>query len=224
MFKILTIQKKKYIDELKKCDEPIEYLIISEAPPLSIIDSKLSSNYVFFNNDNTTDKYRTVPFEVIKKLKRDTTSKLKINTKGDDLINFYVRHRVAFIDIIPIPLPTIATNLRKHWCTDLYYTIDGKTPRIIEFLNLSINKFQSELENVWFSPDLKIAFMAPTTISENIVKWLTSPKFDKKSESNFFNIFPERLHGKNYSELSNLIAVDGSHSPNKKRLEKAFSL
>ena len=121
-------------------------------------------------------------------------------------------------------MPTIATNLRKHWCTDLYYTIDGKTPRIIEFLNLSINKFQSELENVCFSPDLKIAFMAPTTISENIVKWLTSPKFDKKSESNFFNIFPERLHGKNYSELSNLIAVDGSHSPNKKRLEKAFSL
>ena len=216
--------KNKYIEELIKIDKPIKYLIISEAPPLSIINKTLSSNYVFLNIENTTDKYRTVPFEVIKDLEKDNTSLLGKETKGDDLINFYAKHRVAFIDIIPIPLPTIATNLRKHWCTDLFYTIDGKTPRIIEFLNLSISKFQSELGNVCFSPDLKIAFMAPTTISENIVKWLTIEKFDKNSVSNFMNIFPNRLLNNNYSELSNLIAVDGSHNPNTKSLKKAFLL
>ena len=40
--------RKKYLDQLINNNEPIKYLIISEAPPLSIQDNELFSNYVFF--------------------------------------------------------------------------------------------------------------------------------------------------------------------------------
>jgi hypothetical protein len=216
--------REKYLDELIKSNEPIKYLIISEAPPLSIQENELFSNYVFLNNDNTKDIYRTVPFDAIREIENDNESRLYEKRKGDDLIKFYARHRVAFLDIIPIPLPTIATNLRKHWCTDLFYSIDGKTPRIIQFLDLSIIEFINKLEGVTFGTDLKIAFMAPTTISENIVKWLTIKTFDKTTASEFLKIFPKRLRNKNYDELKDLIAVDGSHNPNKEKLKKAFEL
>jgi hypothetical protein len=216
--------REKYLVELIKSNDPIKYLIISEAPPLSIQENKLFSNYVFLNNDNTKDIYRTVPFDAIREIENDNVSRLNEKCKGDDLIKFYAKHRVAFLDIIPIPLPTIATNLRKHWCTDLFYSIDGKTPRIIQFLNLSIIEFINKLGGVTFDTDLKIAFMAPTTISENIVKWLTIKTFDKTTASEFLRIFPERLRSKNYDELKDLIAVDGSHNPNKEKLKKAFEL
>ena len=216
--------RKKYLDKLINSNEPIKYLIISEAPPLSIQDNKLFSNYVFLNNDNTKDIYRNVPFDAIREIENDNESLLNEKCKGDDLIKFYAKHRVAFLDIIPIPLPTIATNLRKHWCTDFFYSIDGKTPRIIQFLNLSIIEFINTLGEVTLDTDLKIAFMAPTTISENIVKWLTIKTFDKTTASEFLSIFPERLRNKNYDELKDLIAVDGSHNPNKEKLKKAFEL
>lgn len=216
--------KNKYIKELNNSSKPIKYLIISEAPPLSFIDNQLLSNYVFLNNDNTKDIYRTVPFDAIREIENDNESLLNEKCKGDDLIKFYAKHRVAFLDIIPIPLPTIATNLRKHWCTDFFYSIDGKTPRIIQFLNLSIIAFINTLEKVTLDHDLKIAFMAPTTISENIVKWLTIQTFDKTTASEFLSIFPERLRNKNYDKLKDLIAVDGSHNPNKEKLKKAFEL
>jgi len=216
--------RETYLNELIKSNKPIKYLIISEAPPLSIQESSFFSNYVFLNNDNTKDIYRTVPFDAIREIENDNESLLNETSKGDDLIKFYVKHRVAFLDIIPIPLPTIATNLRKHWCTDLFYSIDGKTPRIIQFLNLSIIEFINKLRGVPFDTDLKIAFMAPTTISENIVKWLTIKTFDKTTASEFWKIFPERLHNKNYDDLKGLIAVDGSHNPNKEKLKKAFEL
>jgi hypothetical protein len=216
--------QSQYIKALTKSKKPIKYLIISEAPPLSIQDNKLFSNYVFLNNDNTKDIYRTVPFDAIRNIENDNESSLNEKCKGDDLIKFYSKYRVAFLDIIPIPLPTIATNLRKHWCTDLFYSIDGKTPRIIQFLNLSIIEFINKLGGVTFDTDLKIAFMAPTTISENIVKWLTIKTFDKTTASEFLSIFPKRLHNKNYDELKDLIGVDGSHNPNKEKLMKAFEL
>ena len=216
--------KNKYIKELTKTSESIKYLIISEAPPLSFIDNQLLSNYVFLNIENTTDKYRSVPFEVIKSLEKDSESSLNENSRGDDLLQFYAKHRVAFLDIIPIPLPTIHSNLRKHWCTDIFYSIDGKTPRIIQFLNLSIIQFQKELATIKFDDNLKMSFMAPTIISNNIVKWLTTEKFEKTQANEFMNIFPERLHKKNYDELKDLIAVDGSHNPNKEKLKKAFEL
>ena len=216
--------KNKYIKELTKTSESIKYLIISEAPPLSFIDNQLLSNYVFLNIENTTYKYRSVPFEVIKSLEKDSESSLNENSRGDDLLQFYAKHRVAFLDIIPIPLPTIHSNLRKHWCTDIFYSIDGKTPRIIQFLNLSIIQFQKELATIKFDDNLKMSFMAPTIISNNIVKWLTTEKFEKTQANEFMNIFPERLHKKNYDELKDLIAVDGSHNPNKEKLKKAFEL
>ncbi len=216
--------KKRYVQELIKIKKPIKYLIISEAPPLSFIDNKLSSNYVFFNIDNNTDKYRSVPFEVIKSLEKDTKSSLSEKSKGDDLLEFYANHRVAFIDIIPIPLPTIASNLRKHWCTDIFYSIDCKTPRIIQLLNLSITEFKKELVDIGFDEDLKIAFMAPTIISDNIVKWLAVEKFEKTQAKEFLSIFPKRLRHLDYSNLSELIAVDGSHNPNKNKLISAFRL
>lgn len=216
--------KKEYILELTKTHDPIKYLIISEAPPLSFIDNQLLSNYVFLNIENTTDKYRSVPFEVIKSLEKDSESSLNVNTRGDDLLQFYAKHRVAFLDIIPIPLPTIHSNLRKHWCTDIFYSIDGKTPRIIQFLNLSIIQLQKELDTIRFDKDLKMSFMAPTIISNNIVKWLTTEKFEKTQANEFMKIFPDRLKVLSYSQLSDLVAVDGSHNPSKKFLERAFKL
>lgn len=216
--------KNKYIKELTKTSEPIKYLIISEAPPLSFIDNQLLSNYVFLNIENTNDKYRSVPFEVIKSLEKDSESSLNENSRGDDLLQFYAKHRVAFLDIIPIPLPTIHSNLRKHWCTDIFYSIDGKTPRIVQFLNLSIIQFQKELAEIKFDGNLKMSFMAPTIISNNIVKWLTTEKFEKTQANEFMNIFPDRLKNFGYSKLSNLVAVDGSHYPNKAFLENAFRL
>ena len=209
-----------YVDELKKTKKPIKYLIISEAPPLSILEDKLFSNYVFSNKATIDSKYRSVPFKVIKNLENDTKSSLREGYKGEDLISFYAEHRVAFLDIIPIPLPKIPGDLRKHWCTNFFYSLDNKKPRIIDLFNISFNRFLQQLNDLEFCDKLKITFMAPPIISENIIKLISNKNFSGSFSPEFTKIISKNRK-LTYENLSKLISMKGGY-PNEEKMRGAF--
>jgi len=171
--------RKKYIDKLKKSKVKIKYFIFSEAPLLNLKTNNFFSEYIFSNRN--VGSYRTVPFATISKI--ENSNHINDNINGDNIIDLFVENGVAFIDLIPIPLPKIHSDLRKKIAFDIYYTLNGSKPRLINFLEIATENFfketESEIEN-----EIGIAFMMPPISAMGIIDWIKNPYTGDYFDSN----------------------------------------
>ena len=185
---IETVQndRKKYIKKLKESKVKIKYFIFSEAPLLNLQTNDFYSEYIF--SDRNVGSYRTIPFSIISKLKNSNHVNDQIN--GNNIIDLFAENGVAFIDLIPIPLPKIDSDLRKKMAFDIYYTLNGSKPRLINFLEIATNNFFNETE-CQIDDEIGIAFMMPPISAMGIIDWIknpyTTPYFDSIMLKNITN-------------------------------------
>jgi hypothetical protein len=169
-----------YIGYLKKLFEKsneIKYVIISEAPMLTIKEDNANilfdCKYIFSEKHENVGSYRKVPFDAFQEINGITNPK-KGNPSADDLIDLFLEKRVLFLDLIPLPLPKIDSDLRKNWSTNSKYFIDDE-PRVITFLRCSLAfifkfvKVKTKKE-ICFS-DTKIALMMPSNSALGIINF-----------------------------------------------------
>ena len=172
-----------YLTELFKDSIEIKYVIISEAPMLTIKEDNgnilFDCKYVFSKQHSNVGSYRKVPFDAFHEINNIPITKNE-NPSADDLINLFVENRVLFLDLIPLPLPKIDSDLRKNWSANSKYFIDDK-PRVITFLSCSLEfifkyvKGKTKKE-IYFSPDTKIALMMPSNSALGIINFYITLK------------------------------------------------
>jgi hypothetical protein len=182
-----------YLKELFKDSNEIKYVIISEAPMLTIKENNgnilFDCKYIFSRQHENVGSYRKVPFDAFEENKHITNLK-KSNTRADDLINLFVKKRVLFLDLIPLPLPKIDSDLRKNWSTNAEYFIDDE-PRVINFLRCSL-AFIFEIvkdKEFHFSDDTQIALMMPTNSALGIINFY----MDLESKTNSSGTLNEKI-------------------------------
>ena len=176
----------EYIKNLT--NKPIKYLIVSEAPLLDISNlKKFKCNYIFGVDDECTI-YRSTPYHAFKKLDdinySETTTK-KINQKN--ILDCTKDNAVAFIDLVPLPLPLIPTEVRRDWSFNENFRIEDDYPLSFSLFIMAFERFKNKYiechENIpKFDENLKIIFMMPPKTSMGIIDYLaTDPKKRKKA-------------------------------------------
>ena len=173
---------ENYINQFKDSSEKIEILIVSEAPMLTLKGDKFLCNYIL--GDGPVGSYRTVPYESIWEYKnlKDKIENDNYKTDKDEIIKLFIDNNVAFIDLIPFPIPQVATNLRKLWQ-------DKKsTEFIFTLFNNAIDKIKETSERE-FSEELKIILMMPPTTAAGIINFCIINS--KKNDNAFLN---QHLH------------------------------
>ena len=160
----LTISKKvmciyqEYLEKIK--DKEIKILIVSEAPMLTLYDNKFVCNYIL--GKGSVGSYRTVPFESIwehNKIEGKKPDDYKANP--EEIIKLFIENNVAFVDLIPFPLPKISTYLRKDW------KVKNDRNFIISLFKNAVSKIQCDK----FSDELKIIFMMPPNTASGIIEY-----------------------------------------------------
>ncbi len=182
---LVNINHKVYNNYLIKLFEKsteIKYVIISEAPMLTTKDYNgkivFDCKYIFSDSHDNIGSYRKVPFDAFQEINNCDQHK-NDNPSANDLINVFVQNRVLFLDIIPLPLPKIESDLRKNWSTNTHYFINDE-PRVITFLRCSLAfifdfvKSQTGKE-ICFS-DTKIALMMPSNSALGIINFYINLK------------------------------------------------
>ena len=187
-----------YLNKLFEDSNEIKYVIISEAPMLTIKEDNgnilFDCKYVFSENHENVGSYRNVPFNAFQEIKGNPDCK-KGKPKAKDLIELFVTHRVLFLDLIPLPLPKIDFALRKNWSTNAEYFIADE-PRVITFLRCSlafIFKFVKDetkyKKEICFS-DTKIALMMPSNSALGIINFY----IDLKEKMSLKHILCRTIH------------------------------
>lgn len=215
----LTISKKVmciYQNYLKKIqDKEIKILIVSEAPMLTLDNDKFVCNYIL--GSGSVGSYRTVPFESIWEHNKIEDKKPDdYKTNPEQIINLFIKNNVAFVDLIPFPLPKIPTDLRKNW--------KEKNNRnfIISLFKNAVSKLQCDK----FSDELKIIFMMPPTTASGIIEYCILNKnnidneFLKKylihiTRCNDNNIFENKQLFEYSIKLHRQIVMSGAGGPEK---------
>jgi hypothetical protein len=153
--------KEKYLEALLKVKEPIKYIIFSEAPKLTWKSSENPSSAYLFGNKPVSGNYKSAP--------------LKAFNSNQPIIKTFAQHRVAFIDLMDLPLP-IDGNLRKEW--NYIFEIDGN-PLSVFLLENAIENFiqksnciskKKNLYKIQFDSDIYFAFMMPPKTSMGIIE------------------------------------------------------
>ncbi|MBM3455865.1 MAG: hypothetical protein FJX80_12075 [Bacteroidetes bacterium] len=214
-----------YLEQMK--DKEINYLIISEAPKLTIKknEDKLHCSYIF---DETNDKvgfYRDEPYNALGGEKTDPTA--------CDLINLYVEKGVAFLDLAPIPLPELTTDLRYKWGFDQDYNVEGR-PRSIIFLEIAFEKFLKET-NAKFNKNTKVALMMPPKTASGIIDFfmniknrtncqeLNELRLQFIQENNNENIVKYKIPHTAW-KLHKAICTNGANTPQETMIRNALDL
>ena len=160
----LTISKKvmciyqNYLEKIK--DKKIKILIVSEAPMLTLDGHKFVCNYIL--GEGSVGSYRTVPYESIwEQNKIEGKKPDDYKTNPEKIIELFIENNVAFVDLIPFPLPKIPTDLRKDW------KVKNDRNFIISLFKNAVSKIQYDK----FSDDLKIIFMMPPTTASGIIEY-----------------------------------------------------
>jgi hypothetical protein len=207
----------------------INYLIISEAPLLNIDKGVFYSNYIFDETNLNGGSYRTAPFIAISKI-ADTYDKTKKDVLASDLINVFEENGVGFMDLIPLPLPTIPTDLRKEWSTNKEYYIDN-IPRVVKFLEIAFEKLVNDT-NCRFSSELKVALMMPPKTAMGIINFFINEKNKSLINQDLWNLrhhfiilntnedaqhFPDKC-----MRLHKSITMNGANHPCENLLENAL--
>lgn len=215
----LTISKEvmciyqNYLNTIK--GKEIKILIVSEAPMLTLDDDKFVCNYIL--GEGSVGSYRTVPFESIwenNKINGKKPDDYKTNPK--EIIKLFSNNNVAFVDLIPFPLPKISTSLRRNWKTK-----NGRNFIISLFKN-AVSKIQCNK----FSDELKIIFMMPPTTASGIIEYciLNKNKLDDKFLKKYLNhitrcndnsIFENKQLFEYSIKLHRQIVMNGAGGPEK---------
>jgi hypothetical protein len=195
-----------YLRAMRRCAKKINYLIISEAPKLTIKGGKLHCNYIFDNSNDEVGFYRNAPYFAL--------GGIETNPKAHDLIKLYVEKGVAFLDLVPIPLPELTTDLRFKWGFDEKYNVDA-LPRSIIFLEIAFEKFLKET-NATFDSNTKIALMMPPKTGSGIIGFFMDD--NKKTNCEKLNNFRKQFIQENKNE--NIVKHDIPHTA--WRLHKAI--
>jgi hypothetical protein len=176
----------EYIKNLT--NKPIKYLIVSEAPLLDISNlKKFKCNYIFGVDDECTI-YRSTPYHAFKKLDdinySETTTK-KINQKN--ILDCTKDNAVAFIDLVPLPLPLIPTEVRRDWSFNENFRIEDDYPLSFSLFIMAFERFKKKYncfhkEDPKFYENLKIIFMMPPKTSMGIIDYLATDEEKRKIE------------------------------------------
>jgi hypothetical protein len=171
--------KKFYLNYLKAISkvETFKYLIISEAPMLTVNNPiALNCNYIFDPSKPCTI-YRKVPYQAF-------SDNYKNSQPGaQELIDVLIEKSVLFIDLISIPLPTIDSDLREKWSRNINWVLEETQtkepiPLPLTLLKISFKHVITELkkikctEEIKFDKNLKIVLMLPPKTSIGIVDYL----------------------------------------------------
>jgi hypothetical protein len=167
----------QYLEGLFKESNKIKYVIISEAPMLTIKEENenilFDCKYIFSQQHENVGSYRKVPFDALQEINSIPNHKKGIPS-ANDLIDLFIEKRVLFLDLIPLPLPKIDSDLRKNWSTNPKYFINDE-PRVITFLRCSlafIFEFVKDInhEEICFS-ETQIALMMPSNSALGIINF-----------------------------------------------------
>lgn len=221
--------KKKCIESLAEIKTPIKYIIFSEAPMLTWKkNNKPYSNYIF-SNRQIRGSYRSAPYKAFQAPKKLVTH--------EDLIDTFKVKRVAFIDLIDLPLP-ISTEIRCKWNYEI--KINSK-PLTIVFLENALLNFLIEMNenSIDLDQNFEFAFMMPPQTAFGIIEHIRDHgpinvqyngktiKIDsgKAIECNdndtkkLFKYLKEEI-----LPLYSRIAMDGSNNPSDKLLRRALNI
>ena len=195
-----------YLDNLKNVKR-FKYLVVSEAPMLTIKSPlSLGCKYIFDSDEDSTI-YRRVPYQSF-------TINNNKNPTASHLISTFEKNKVLFIDLISIPLPTIDTDIREKWSVDNDWKIDGNEPLSFTLFKISLDNTIKKLkqikkdnglpDEIIFNSNLKIILMMPPKTSMGIIDFVAA---DPKN--NFENL-PKEIN-KNLI-IKNLIRINGHDS------------
>lgn len=168
-----------YLEQMRE-NEEIKVLIVSEAPMLTIND-EVDFNCNYLLGEGSVGSYRTVPFESIWEHNNKLGKKPEdYKTSSAAIINLFTECKVAFVDLIPFPLPQISTDLRNEW-----------KERDDSFI---ISLFENAIEQIGinFSENLKIVFMMPPTTASGIIGYCIANK-DKLKNDTFLSKHYEQI-------------------------------
>jgi hypothetical protein len=222
--------KKEYLKNLFKNKSPLNYIVFSEAPMLTWKKGgDPSSNYIF-RKCKVKGSYRSAPYKVF------NTPKNKAVTNSE-LIDTFSRERVAFIDLIDLPIP-ISTQLRCKWNYEI--KINCK-PLTIVFLENALLNFLREMikGNVDLVPNFEFAFMMPPQTAFGIIEYIRDNgpinvqdggksitiDYLKTIECNSYDT--KKIFGYLKEEILPLyarIAMGGSNNPSDKLLKRALNI
>lgn len=227
---VTKIQKSydDYLEAMKK--KEIKFIIISEAPLLNFSKDHFSCNYILDPDIKSAGSYRTAPFHALNRvITKNYNRENTIEIQANHLIKLCTDHGVAFMDLIPIPLPELNTKLREHWSINSKYFIESEKPRVITFLEIAFEYFMHKT-NCDIGPNVKIALMMPPKTSLGILNYFIN---DKKTSiqklndlSKSFIIentnedakeFPDRL-----MRLHKAVVMSGAGGPNEELIYNAF--
>lgn len=174
-----TVKKvqKSYNEYLKEMNgTEIKYIIISEAPLLKFSKDQFSCNYILDKEIQSAGSYRTAPYHAINNIyNKDYVKEITKEISADDLITLCINYGIAFMDLIPIPLPELNTKLREHWSINQQYFIEAEKPRVITFLEIAF-KYFIENTKCTIDPKVKIALMMPPKTSLGILNFFINDK------------------------------------------------
>ena len=202
----------KYISDLIEKNEPIDSIIVYEAPPFPK-DGKL--NYVLL--DNTTGSYS----DAIK----------NAFPESDSLKEKLVENGVLFFDLLMLPIP-LSSTIRREWSTKEEFKINGKQLPVVLFeMNLKHYLINLYFTGIDCSADIKIAIGTPHLTALGIYNYYC--KHDLIiNEINFTNIkksLIDRNELKNKLELMSYVVplfkscfVNASNNPDGILLQHAL--
>jgi len=211
-----------YLNEMK--DKEINYIIISEAPKLTIKENQLNCNYIFDDENNEVGFYRDAPYNAL-------GGRIK-NPGAKDLIKLYRDKGVAFLDLVPIPLPELTTDLRSKWGFDENYKVEN-LPRSIVFLMIAFDFFLNKTSSTFKKP--KIALMMPPKTGSGIINFFMDKTnitgLDKLDalrdqiiqENNNKNIIKYKIPHTAW-KLHKAICTNGANSPQNNMIKNALEL
>jgi len=178
-----------YNDYIKNLtDEPIKYLIVSEAPLLDISNPMdFKCKYIFGDNKECTI-YRSTPYHAFKKLADKNYS--KTTTKEitqQNILDCIKNNSVAFIDLVPLPLPSSPTEVRRDWSFNKEFRVESGCPLSFSLFIMAFERFKKKYNCFHkkypkFHENLKIIFMMPPKTSMGIIDYLATDEKERKKE------------------------------------------
>jgi hypothetical protein len=163
-----------YLNRLFLNNTPIKYVIIAEAPMLTLIKDKeqnlFDCKYIFSSEHPNIGNYRKVPYKAICEIENEPDC--KEDPEAVDIINLFINKRVLFLDLIALPLPQIKSELRKNWSINTHYFIE-KEPRVVTFLRCSLDYIFTNHKPV-FNDNVKIALMMPSNSALGIINFYSN--------------------------------------------------
>lgn len=167
-------------------EKPIKYLIVSEAPLLDISSPKRFKCKYIFGRDKECTIYRSTPYHAFNKLLNEKYS--NTNTTGieqNKILKCTKDNAVAFIDLVPLPLPLIPTEVRRDWSFNESFKIEHDYPLSFSLFIMAFERFKKKYSEYHkkqpeFDEKLKIIFMMPPKTSMGIIDYLAIDKKTRK--------------------------------------------